>query len=130
MGRITNEDNVLRLRSFDTLCFSLRFDSSDGHSYPQCFRPNVSLSRCGSRTFLDLISELHDPKPRVDVVEIDQSIVRLRAPGEWQIRAVAFDVAGPNAANLAALSIQVAAQFAGDIDDAAAAAVVTHVHLA
>lgn len=86
-----------------------------------------SLSRHRRRTFLDLISELHNPEARVNVIEIDQAIVWLRASGERKIRAVTFDVAGPDSANLAALSIQVAAQFAGDVDDATAAAVVTHV---
>src|SRR6266496_1678652 len=88
----------------------------------------ASLSRRGRRTFLDLIAKLHNPQSRVDVVEINQAVVRLRAPGERKIRAIAFDVAGPNSANLAALAIEVAAQFAGDIDDATAATVVAHVH--
>src|SRR5438477_8369158 len=87
-----------------------------------------SLSRRGRRSFLDLISELDDPKARVDVVKIDQAVVRLRAPGEGQIGAITFDVTGPDSTNLAALSIQVAASFAGDIDDTAAATVVAHVH--
>ena len=52
----------------------------------------------------------------------------LGAPGEWQIGAKAFGVAGPEAANLATLPVKIAAQFTRHIDDAPTAVVVAHVH--
>ncbi len=44
----------------------------------------------------------------------------LRAPGKRQVRAIPFRVAGPNPSNLPPLTIKVAAQLAGNIDDTTA----------
>src|SRR5215213_534057 len=82
----------------------------------------------GGGAFVDLFPELHDPQSRVDVVEIDQAIVRLRAPRERQVRTEALGIAGPDARDLAALPVKIAAQLARHIDDTPAAAVVTEVH--
>src|SRR5580704_4556025 len=80
------------------------------------------------------LAQLRDPQPRVDVVEIHQAIeqvavarhrARLPSPGEWQIRPVPLGVAGPEAGNLAALAVEIAAQFAGDVEHPRSAAIVT-----
>src|SRR5580692_1040714 len=81
-------------------------------------------------------AQFRDPQSRVNVVEIHQAVqqgaiardrTRLPSPGERQIRAEAFCVSGPEAGNLAALAIEVAAQFARNVEHAGAAAVVAFV---
>src|ERR1700683_4847845 len=64
------------------------------------------------------------PDSRVDVVEINHAIRGLRAPGERHIRAVACGIAGPNASDLAALQIKIAAKFAGNIQHAPASGII------
>src|SRR5580700_8780833 len=82
------------------------------------------------------IAKFRDPQAGVDVVEIHQAIEQrtvaghragLPAPGEWQIRTEAFGVTGPETGNLAALAIEITAQFAGDIEHSRAAAVVAFI---
>src|SRR5580692_9022437 len=81
-------------------------------------------------------AQFRDPQSRVNVVEIHQAveqwaIARYRAglssPSERQIRTIAFGVSGPEAGNFAALAIEIATQFAGDVEHAGAAAVIAFV---
>jgi hypothetical protein len=69
----------------------------------------------------------------VDVIEIHQAIQQitvafhrtgLPSPREGKVWTVAFAVARPESRYLPALAVQIAAQFAGDIQNARAAAVV------
>src|ERR1700726_880775 len=55
------------------------------------------------------------PDSAIDVVEIDQAIRGLRAPGKRQIGAVACGIAGPNASDLTTLQVEIAAKFARNI---------------
>src|ERR1041385_5605272 len=86
------------------------------------------MSRRGRRSLLDLLPKLHNPQPGVDVVEVDQPVVRLRAPGEREVRTEAVRIARPHACNLTTLSIKITAQLTRDIDDAPATAVIPDVH--
>src|ERR1051326_6082514 len=86
------------------------------------------MSRRGRRSLLDLLPKLHNPQPGVDVVEVDQSAVRLRAPGERQVRTEAVRIAGIDARDLATLSIKITTQLTRHIDDATAATVIPEVH--
>src|ERR1041385_4408163 len=86
------------------------------------------MSRRGRRSLLDLLPKLHNPQPGVDVVEVDQSVVRLRAPGERQVRTEAVRIAGIDARDLATLSIKITTQLTSHIDDAPAATVISEVH--
>src|SRR5580700_10888418 len=85
------------------------------------------------RSFELRFAQLRDPQARVDVVEIHQAVqqraiashrARLSAPGERQIRTKPFGVSGPEAGNLAALAIEVATQFTGNVEHARASTVV------
>jgi len=64
----------------------------------------------------------------VDVVDVDEAFVGEGAPGEGEIRAEAGGIAGPEASDFAALGIEFAAQFAGDIDYTSTAVVVADIH--
>src|SRR3984957_16230577 len=64
------------------------------------------------------------PDSAVDVVEIDQAIRGLCAPGKRHIRAVAPGIAGPQASDLAALQIEIAAEFAGNVEHAPASGII------
>src|SRR5258708_40342697 len=79
------------------------------------------------------LTQFRDPQAGVDIVEIDQAIQQrtvasyragLPPPHERQIRPKALGVSSPEAGKLAALAIESAAQFAGNIEHARAAAVV------
>src|SRR5207245_1712278 len=61
------------------------------------------LPRCGRRSFLLSLAKLHNPQAGVNVVEINQPVLRLRAPAEWQVRTIAFCVSGPEATDFASL---------------------------
>src|SRR6186713_2086688 len=71
-----------------------------------------SLPRRRSRAFLNLLAELHYPQPGVDIVEVDQPIVRLRAPSQWQIRSKALRIARPNSSKLTTLPVEITSKFA------------------
>ena len=77
-----------------------------------------SLSRRGRRSFFDLVAEFNNPKSRVDVVEINQTIVRLCAPHERQIWTVRIRIATPQSSDFPALAIEIITQLARDVDDA------------
>ena len=64
----------------------------------------------------------------MNVVEIDQPLVRLSAPGERDIGPESFCIACPQTRHLAALSIEIPAQFPGHIDCACPSAVVADIH--
>src|ERR1022692_1429483 len=79
------------------------------------------------------LTEFRDPQAGVDVVEVDQAVEQgavashragLSSPGEGQIRPEALGVSSPEAGNFAALAVEIAAEFAGDVEDAGASAVV------
>src|SRR5688572_18041300 len=74
------------------------------------------------------IDHFRGPDSSVDVVEVDQPIVRLRSPGERNVRPESFRVSRPQASHLASLPVEISAQFSRHIDDARAAAVVADVH--
>src|ERR1700720_1905891 len=74
--------------------------------------PFFLLPRCGRRSFFLSLAQLHDPQAGVNVVEIDQPVLRLRAPTEGQVGAIALRVSGPEATDFASLPIQIAAQLA------------------
>src|ERR1700722_16201206 len=64
------------------------------------------------------------PDSVVDVVEINQAIRGLRAPGKRHIRPVACGIAGPKASDLAALKVKIAAEFAGNVEHAPASGII------
>src|SRR4051794_13499368 len=68
-----------------------------------------------------------DPDARVDVVEVDQPVVRLRAPGERLVWPVPIRIPRPEPRDLAALPIEIAAQLPRGVEHARAGAVITHV---
>src|SRR5437763_10217437 len=72
-------------------------------------------------------AEFGNPQSGVDVVEEDQAVARLRAPGEGHVGAETVEAAGPEVCDLASLTIEVAAQFARNVEHAPAAVVVAHV---
>src|SRR6266516_6791726 len=74
--------------------------------------PVFLLTRRGRRSPLPSLAKLHDPEAGVNVVEVDQPVLRLRAPAERQVRTIALCVSGPDATDFASLPIQVPAQLA------------------
>src|ERR1043166_5127543 len=85
-----------------------------------CLLPLPSPPRRGSRALLRWTTNLHDPQSTMHIVKVDQSVVRLRAPGERKIRTIPRRIAVPKPAILGSRPVKIAAQFARDIDDASA----------
>jgi hypothetical protein len=48
--------------------------------------------------------QLHNPEPRIKVVEEGQSVM-LSSPGEWQVGTEAFGITGPDAPDLPSLAV-------------------------
>src|SRR5580700_6138639 len=87
-------------------------------------RSFLSKRRRRRRALKTRASQPGYPDSAVDVVEIDQAIRGLRAPGKRQIRAVACGIAGPDASDLATLQVKIAAKFAGNIEHAPASGII------
>src|SRR5918912_3690358 len=91
---------------------NVRF-SNGGHRFYLFTNRNSLLARLRRRTRVGpRPAEFGDPDSRVDVVEEDEAVVRLRAPGEGGVGAVAFWTSRPEVRDLAPLAVEVAAQLA------------------
>src|ERR1700732_2715254 len=86
--------------------------------------PPLGKRRRGRGAFKPRAAKPGYPDSAVDIVEIDQAIRGLRAPGKRHIRAVARGVASPDASDLAALEVKIAAKLAGNIEHAPASGII------
>src|SRR5262245_22735147 len=85
-----------------------------------------SIAWRGRRAFLLRLTELHNPDAGVDIIEKDVIAELSSAPGERKVRTEPLRVAGPQTRDLSALPVEVAAQFARNVEDTAATTVITH----